>query len=466
MKFLILAGGSGTRLWPLSRKYFAKQFLNLTGNNSLLQDTALRVSKDKGKDIYVISNRESKFIVNDQLADVLPDYKEDNLIVEPVGRNTAPAICFGTLFFSNDDIIAVLSSDHYIKNGVEFNRILDEASTIAEKGHIVTLGIIPDSPKTGYGYIKRSDKKIDGGYKVEKYVEKPDRKTAEQYVADGNYFWNAGIFIFKVSVLIDEIKKHAPLVYQAYEAIKNKRHDVNVEDFMLFPEISIDYAVMEKSDSLVVIPSDIGWSDIGSFQTLYDILPKDENENSVKAGDYDFININSRNLLIYGEKRKITAINLSDLVIIDTPDAVLVCDGKKTEDVKEAVKILQSTNSKETEIHNTIYRSWGYFTILETGKNFRVNKLFINPQKKISFHIHKNKSETWTVVEGIAEIIKEDIKMNVHTSESVFIPKDTKHQIFNPSFDSHLKIIEVQIGDHLDEDDIIRLEEGHRKKQN
>jgi mannose-1-phosphate guanylyltransferase/mannose-6-phosphate isomerase len=462
MKYLILAGGSGTRLWPLSRKYFAKQFLNLTGKNTLLQDTALRVSKESGRDIYVITNGESKFIVSDQITDVLPGFSDENLIIEPVGRNTAPAIAYGMLFFKPDDIITVLSSDHYIKNTSAFNRVLEEAGRIAEKNMIVTLGIIPDSPKTGYGYIKRSAEKIGAGFKVERFVEKPSMEKAGEYLADGNYFWNAGIFIFKASVLLEEMKTHSPTVYAVYEKLKKitLKKSITKGDFIEFPEISIDYAVMEKSKLLTVIPSDIGWSDIGSFQSLNEILPKDSDNNSVETPE-DFISIDSKNLLVFGRERKIAAINISDLVIIDTPDALLISDNAKTENVKDAVKALQNRKAYETDVHTTVYRPWGHYTILETGKNYRVNRLHINPGKKISFQFHKRRSETWTVVEGKADIIKDNEFLTLNTSESVFMPHGTRHQIGNPLPEGHLVIIEVQIGDYLDEDDIIRLEENH-----
>ncbi|HOV12853.1 MAG TPA: mannose-1-phosphate guanylyltransferase/mannose-6-phosphate isomerase [Spirochaetota bacterium] len=466
MKYLILAGGSGTRLWPLSRKAFAKQFLNLTNDYSMLQNTALRVSKKNGKDIFVISGGDYQFIINDQLIDVLNDYNFENLIIEPSARNTAPAIAFSALHFKDDDIVAVLSSDHHIENSSKFNEILEQAREIAEDNKIVTLGIIPDSPKTGYGYIKKSDERIKAGFKVEKFVEKPTLDKAKEYLQDGGYFWNAGIFIFKVKTFFEELKIHSPDIYNHCEKLKAKiknKEKITKEDFNHFQNISIDYALMEKSNLLVVIPSEFGWSDVGSFQSLFEILPKDGDNNSLKIKSEDFINIESKNLLVYGSGRKIATINLSDLIIIDTKDALLISDNTKTENVKQVVQKLQELKSREADIHLTAYRPWGSYTILDSGKNYQVKQLMINPKQKISLQYHKHRSETWTIVEGVAEVqIGDEIK-TLHPSESIFIPANINHRLTNPlSFES-LKVIEVQTGRYLEEDDIIRLEDDYKR---
>lgn len=467
MKYLILAGGSGTRLWPLSRKSFAKQFLNLTNDYSMLQNTAMRVSKKHGKDIFVISGGDYQFIINTQLVEVLNEYNFDNLIVEPSARNTAPAIAFSALHFEDDDVIAVLSSDHHIEDGVKFNEILEQAKEIALDDKIVTLGIIPTSPKTGYGYIHKSNEKVKSGFKVEKFVEKPTLEKAKEYIDCGDYFWNAGIFVFKVKTFFEELKKYSTEIYNHCEKLKTKiknREKITKEEFDKFQNISIDYALMEKSNLLVVIPSQFGWSDIGSFHSLYEILPKDHDNNSLKIEKDNFINIDSKNLLVYGSyDRKIATINLSDLIIIDTKDALLISDNRKSEHVKEIVQKLQESRSKEADTHPTVYRPWGSYTVLDSGKNYQVKQLMINPNQKISLQYHKHRSETWTIVEGVAEVqIGDEIK-TLHPSESIFIPANVNHRLTNPLNFESLKVIEVQTGRYLEEDDIIRLEDDYKR---
>lgn len=350
MKYVILAGGSGTRLWPLSRAKYPKQFLCLENKNSLLQNTALRVSKENGKDIFVIATKDSQKIIYKQLKQVLSNFKKSNLITEPVGRNTAPAIGFGCLFFDPEDIIVILSADHYIKDEKKFNLTLQEAERIAKENYIVTLGIIPDSPKTAYGYIKKSNNPIFKGYKVEKYVEKPDESSAKKYLKNGNYFWNAGIFIFKVKTFLDELKKHSKDIYNVLENIKIKKQKnkkITINDYKNFINISVDYAVMEKSNLLVVIPSKFEWSDIGGFKSLYEILEKDNNNNVIKTSKDNFININSSNLMVFGEGKKIVAIDLKDISIIDTKDALLITNNNSTEKIKKVVEYLIQKNASE-----------------------------------------------------------------------------------------------------------------------
>lgn len=350
MKYVILAGGSGTRLWPLSRTKYPKQFLCLENENSLLQNTALRVSKENGKDIFVIAAKNSQNINYKQLKQVLPNFKKSNLITEPVGRNTAPAIAFGCLFFDPEDIIVILSADHYIKDEKKFNSTLKKAEKIAGENYIVTLGIIPDSPKTAYGYIKKSNNRIYSGYKVENYVEKPDEETAIKYLKKGDYFWNAGIFIFKVKVFLEELKKHSKDIYNNLENIKHKKEKnkkITLDDYKNFKNISVDYAVMEKSNLLVVIPSDFEWSDIGGFKSLYEILEKDKNNNVIKIAKDNFININSNNIMVFGGNKKIVAIDLKDISIIDTKDALLITNNNSTEKIKMVVEYLKGKNAPE-----------------------------------------------------------------------------------------------------------------------
>ncbi len=467
MKYLILAGGKGTRLWPLSRSQYSKQFLNLVDGRSLLQNTALRVSKKQGKDIFIISNKDSKLVIFDQMNEVFKNFDENNLIVEPVGRNTAPAIAYSTLYFDESDIIAVLSSDHHISDNLKYNKILAEAEQIADKNYIVTLGIKPDSPKTGYGYIKKSDKKVSKGFIVEKFVEKPDKSRAMKYLKVGDYFWNAGIFIFKIGIFLEELKKYSPEIYDTLTVIReklNKHGSIDDKDFKQFREISIDYALMEKTPKTVVIPSDFGWNDIGSFKSLQELLPRDKNLNAIRMNNTDdFINIDSTNLLVHGYDRKIAAINLKDMVIIDTPDALLISDSGRTEDVKNVYNMLAEKKSKECDFHSKCFRPWGFYISLFQKHNYQVKQLHIRPGKKISYQYHKKRSETWTVVKGKAEVIINDKTVILRPNESIFIPKKTKHRVYNSSKKEELEIIEVQSGVYLGEDDIIRIEDDFKR---
>lgn len=464
MKYVILAGGSGSRLWPMSRKNSPKQFINVVNEKSMLQNTVERVTKENGADIYVISNKDSKFIINDQISSLYKNFTEDNIIVEPCARNTAPAIGYGSLFFDDNDIIAILSSDHHITNPKAFNSVLFKAEEIAKSGHIVTIGIIPDSPRTGYGYIKKSADEIKSGYKVEKFVEKPDAETAEKYINEGGYYWNAGIFVFKASVLLEELKKHSPDIYENLAYIREKMdrgEEITVSDFERFKKISIDYAVMEKSDKICVIPAEFGWSDVGSFKSLYDILPRDEDNNAVKAESV--VKINTRNSLIMGNKRIIAVIGLDNIAVIDTPDALLVSSFNDSESVKNVVTELEKSGAEEAVNHKTIYRPWGSYTILDEGPNYKVKQLYIRPEQSISLQYHYHRSENWTVASGIAEVTKGDEVITLKPSETVFIPATIKHRLHNPSKVRVLKIIEVQTGEYLGEDDIIRIEDNYNR---
>ena len=459
MKYVILAGGSGSRLWPLSRKNFAKQFLNLTNEHSLLQNTGMRVSEKNGEDVFVISNKESKFIIHEQMKKVFSKFKENNLIVEPEGRNTAPAIAYGSLFFDKKDIIVILSADHHIVDKKKFNRALENARKIAEKDYIVTLGVLPDSPNTGYGYIKKSDKKIDSGFVVENFVEKPDLLTAKKYVASKNYFWNAGIFIFKVSVFLEELQKYSKNIYDVTKRIgmklEQKKEDL-AKDYKEFPKISIDYALMEKTKKLVVVPASFGWNDIGSFKTLYENLKPDKEGNVFKGKKENFLNVKSKNLLVFSSERKVATIGLESLAIIDTPDALLVANIEKTEEVKTVFNSLQKQKAIECEDHKQIYKPWGSLLLLQKEKKYSISRLCIDPGKQTDWHCHKKCSETWTVVKGKAEVVVENEKKRLSPPESICILPKEKHKLINLSTSSVLEVIVIQSGDLLGKDDIIK----------
>jgi mannose-1-phosphate guanylyltransferase/mannose-6-phosphate isomerase len=450
MKYVILAGGSGTRLWPLSRRLFAKQYLTLINERSMLQNTALRVSKDNGKDIYVIAGSDSKFLIVDQLKEAFLKFSKENIIVEPVGRNTAPAIAYGCLFFKQDDIVAVLSSDHFIKDEKKFNEILSGAENIAREGYIVTLGIVPDSPKTGYGYIKRTDIKIQSGYRIEKFVEKPDEKNALEYLKEGSYLWNAGIFIFKVSVLLKELKQHSPDIYEILMKIKAKvaaGKNIGREDFLKFPKISIDYAVMEKSEELVVIPSDIGWNDVGSFKSLYEILGKDEHNNALRLDNKDFININTSDSLFYSEGRKIAAINLKDICVIDTPDALLISDRNSAEDVKKVYEKLIESEAAESEDHIDSKRSWGTVKTLEQDGERSILKVSVRPGAAGEYMNDSGTERNLLLLSGKGAVIRNNKTAQFKSGVAVKIKTGESYRVKNSSKKEMLVFLEIAAGE-------------------
>jgi mannose-1-phosphate guanylyltransferase/mannose-6-phosphate isomerase len=445
MKYVILAGGSGSRLWPLSREKFAKQFLKLTNDKSMLQNTALRVSKENGRDIFVISNAGSACQINSQLKEVLSEYDASNYITEPVGRNTCPAIAYGLLFFQPDDVIAILSSDHDIRDNSRFNEILAEAEKIALENYIVTLGILPDSPKTGYGYIKKGVEKKSEGYRVENFFEKPDIEKAREYLKNGSYFWNAGIFIFKVRTFLEELKKHSPDIFSILEIIrikKENKQEISIEDFNKFPRISVDYAVMEKSDKIVVIPSDFGWSDIGSFKALYEIKKKDIDGNAVSGlKSSDFISINSKNLLLYGNNRKTAVIGINNLSIIDTDDALLVTDNEHAEDVKKVFEELVRRHSPEYSEHKVKCFEWGTSNVIENENDYCINKLVFNTGGHATFNNEKFDSNL-VIIQGDAEIKINGIKNILNINDNLKIGKNSNFEILNLN-KKKLVIIEI-----------------------
>lgn len=466
MKFVILAGGSGTRLWPLSRKNEPKQFIALENEDSMLQNTVARVTKEDGGDVFVISSQDCKFTVMEQMAIKFHNFKESQIIIEPIGRNTAPAIAYGMQFLQPDDIVAVLPSDHHIGNNEEFVRILHEAEKIAKQRKIVTIGIVPDSPKTGYGYIKKTSSAVGKGFAVERFVEKPNRETAAAYLNEGGYYWNAGMFIFQVSFFMEQLQIFAPQIVQIAQNLGNKAKaegtaSVTENEYTKFPKISIDYALMEKTTEIVVIPGIFGWSDVGSFQSLHEILPKDKKHNAIKIDNGNFYGKDNKNMLVIGTNRKIAAIGLESLVIIDTPDALLVAKNDKSEQVKEIVD--QMGDVPEVAHHVTVYRPWGAYTILDEGPNYKVKQLLVYPGKRISLQYHYHRSENWTVASGVAEVLLGDNIQVLKTSESVFIPAAVRHRLANPSKVKVLKIIEVQTGEYLGEEDIIRLDDDYSR---
>lgn len=462
MKAIILAGGSGTRLWPLSRKNYPKQFLKLNGDKSLLQQTAERLQGAVApEDIIVITNDEYKFHVKSDLS-FLP---ADHVILEPAGRNTAPAIalglkyCLDKLDCNHDEVIFVCPSDHIIEPSDKFRECLKKAEEIARQGFIVTFGIKPAKPETGYGYIKikgqGSRGEGQGYHEVERFTEKPDIETAKGYLNEGGYYWNSGMFLFSIGTIIDEFKMYEPGITKMLE----RDFEDLILNFKEMPDKSIDYAVMEKSDKLVLLPLDTYWNDIGSWDSLFETLPKDEDGN-VKIGDV--IALETKRTMVLGNRRLIATIGLDDCLIVETDDAVLVARMGVTQKVKDIVERLKIDSRKEVTEHLTTYRPWGSYTVLEEGPRYKIKRIVVNPSEKLSLQKHYHRSEHWVVIKGAAKVTVDDKEIFIHENESTYIPKSALHRLENPG-KVLLEIIEVQNGEYVGEDDIVRCEDIYER---
>jgi mannose-1-phosphate guanylyltransferase/mannose-6-phosphate isomerase len=465
MKAIILSGGSGTRLWPLSRKNYPKQFLKLNGDKSLLQQTAERLLQAlRPEDIIVITNTDYKFHVLSDLNSLpLPiPLPASNIILEPASRNTAPAIalgikyCLDKLGCDRGEVVFISPSDHIIKPVEKFVEYLKQAEDIAKDGYIVTFGVQPTRPETGYGYIKAGSQTEGIGYfKVEEFTEKPDMDTAKRYIEDGNYYWNSGMFAFTIDTIIKDFDRHAPEI----RAMLDKNFDDMIANFNHMPDISIDYAIAEKSERVVTLPLDLYWNDIGSWDSLCDILNKDERGN-IKKGD--IIAIDTRDTLVIGNKRLISTIGLEDCLIVETDDAILVSKKGETQKVREVVKRLNENGRKEAMEHLTIYRPWGSYTVLEEGLRYKIKRIVVNPCEKLSLQMHYHRSEHWVVIKGTAKVTIGDKEMFIHENESAYVPKSTLHRLENPG-KVPLEIIEVQNGEYVGEDDIVRVEDVYKR---
>ncbi|MFA6433332.1 MAG: mannose-1-phosphate guanylyltransferase/mannose-6-phosphate isomerase [Elusimicrobiales bacterium] len=476
MKAIILAGGSGTRLWPVSRYGLPKQFIKLNGGKSLLCSTVERLAAVLPlKDIFVITNEDYRFHVQEDLKAVSPDI-EHNIILEPVGRNTAPAIalvmkyCAEKLKCAKDEVIFICPSDHIIQPVEKFARYARQAETAAKAGSIVTFGIKPVRPETGYGYIKtgaaaggRTDragvlKSSAYGelYHVARFAEKPDQETAEKYVKDGNYYWNSGMFAFTIGTMLSQFKAHSPAISRRMGLTLARM----TADFKNMPAISIDYAVMEKSKKAAVLPIDLLWSDVGSWDSLPEVIKPDADGN-VKVGDV--IALDTAKTIVLGENRLISTIGVKDLIIIDTADALLVAHRGQAQRVKEVVELLKERKRKEVVEHTTTYRPWGAYTVLEEGSRYKIKRIVVKPGQKLSHQLHYHRSEHWIVVKGAAKVTIGEKTSIVHENESTYVPKSMGHRLENPG-KVPLELIEVQNGEYVGEDDILRFNDIYNRR--
>jgi mannose-1-phosphate guanylyltransferase len=462
---VVLSGGSGTRLWPLSRKFYPKQFINLVNDTTLFQDTIMRLPKNVAEPL-IICNEEHRFIVAEQLRQIESSNK--GIILEPTGKNTAPAIALAAMSLINDDqnpILLVLSADHLINNNNEFHKSIEIATKSAEEGKMVAIGVKPNKPEIGYGYIEVNNSKNNEYYDIISFTEKPNLENAKKYLDSGNYYWNSGIFMFKASAYLKELELHEPEIYTICKKSCNKASKdldfirLNNEEFYKCPEKSIDYAVMEKTNSGVVVPFDGGWSDIGSWESLWDSKPKNSNNNIIEG---DVILSKVKNSYIHSSNRLVTVNDLSDLVIIDTQDALLVSSKKNSQDIKNIVEKLKNDNRSEPDNHRKVYRPWGYFDSVDSGKSFKVKRIFVNPGAKLSLQKHKKRSEHWVVVKGVALITCGEEVFKLQENQSTYIPRGEIHRLENCGIET-LEIIEIQTGEYFGEDDIIRLEDDYKR---
>ncbi len=457
MKSIILAGGSGSRLWPLSRDEYPKQLLSFDENESLLQKTFKRLCAfSKPSEIVTITNVKHYSNIKLQLNGI---DKSNIVIGEPIGRNTAPAIASTLEYFKQtgvqDDIVLIVPSDHLIKNIAAFSKTVEQGKILAEQGYIVTFGIKPDYPETGYGYIK-TEKAITTGYKVEKFVEKPNLDTAKEYLESGNYYWNSGIFMGKISVFLSELEKYAPEIYKNISELKfNDSLNMEYIVYEKMPSISIDYAVMEKSDKIALVELQSDWNDLGSWQSIYNIKDKDKDGN-VLTGKVVIDNV--KNSFIYSQKEIVAVSGLEDIILVETEDAIMACKIDESQNVKKLYEKLKLIESDTTKLHKTVFRPWGYFTSMNSGPGYLTKTICVMPKQKLSVQSHKHRSEHWVVLEGRALVKKDGKEYNIDAGGSIDIPLGSIHSLQNP-YDDELKIIEVQKGDYLSEDDIIRYED-------
>jgi mannose-1-phosphate guanylyltransferase/mannose-6-phosphate isomerase len=456
---VILSGGSGTRLWPLSRGHYPKQFLPLVSEHTMVQETVLRLDGLKGlKAPLAVCNEDHRFMMAEQLWEI--GVKPAAIILEPMGRNTAPAVAMAALTAtSEDDVLLILPADHVISDLDIFHKAVVQAKALAEQGFLVTFGIVPTEPETGYGYIKRDTLQHGSAYSVAAFVEKPDAETAKHYLKSGDFYWNSGMFAFKAGSFLTELEKFNPdmlaICRQALKAAKVDMDFVRLdkEIFSTCPADSIDYAVMEKTDKAVVIPLDAGWNDVGSWSALWDVTDKDPFGNAICG---DVLTVDTRNSFIHAQSKLVAVIGVNDLVIVETDDAVMISSKDRVQEVKQIVDQLKVLGRSEANIHRKAYRPWGHYDLVDTGERHQTKRIVVKPGGKLSVQKHHHRAEHWVVVKGTAMVTKGDEKLLITENESIYIPLGVVHCLENPGV-IPLEIVEVQSGSYLGEDDIVRI---------
>ena len=472
---VILCGGSGSRLWPLSRKSYPKQFLSISSdsNKSLFQNTYQRIKNLKGlKEPILICNEEHRFIVAEQMRGI--NIKPRSILLEPFGRNTAPAIVLAALIskeFEKDAQLLILSSDHIIEDEKQFIKVIYAGIKYANEGRLVTFGVIPDEPATGYGYIKSAEPLEESGIKgsrIESFVEKPDLISAKEMIKDKRYSWNSGMFLFKANAILDEIKHFSPeVLYACRKSLEEKLFDLDFQrlhqdSFKKCPSISIDVAVMEKTEKGTVLPLKANWTDIGSWNTVWKISKKDNSNNYIEGS---VVAKNSHDCYIRSEKRLIAALGVKNLIVIETSDAILVADKSQSQEVKNVVNYLKKRGIREGQEHKKIYRPWGSYESIIEEERWQVKIINVKPGEKLSLQMHHHRSEHWIIVSGTAQVEIDDDEVTLHENQSSYIPIGSKHRLSNPG-KIPLKLIEVQSGSYLGEDDIYRFEDNYGRIYN
>jgi mannose-1-phosphate guanylyltransferase/mannose-6-phosphate isomerase len=461
---VILSGGSGTRLWPLSRSHYPKQFLPLVTENTMLQETLLRLDGLGNIDNpIVVCNEDHRFMVAEQLREL--GVTPQSILLEPVGRNTAPAVAMAALSADSPDaLLLVLAADHVISDVASFQLSILKAVQLADSGALVTFGIVPTGPETGYGYIQRGDADAAGeSYSVAAFVEKPDLSTATAYIDSGDYYWNSGMFVFRASRYLEELERHNPAMLAACQ----KAHQnalvspdftrLGKEAFAACPADSIDYAVMEKTDSAVVVPLNAGWNDVGSWSALWDVAGKDVNGNAIKG---DVLAVDTGNSYLHSENKLVAVVGLSDMVVVETDDAVMVSPRSRVQEVKQIVDLLKAAGRCEYETHRKVYRPWGYYDSIDLGERHQAKRIVVNPGAKLSLQMHHHRAEHWIVVKGTASVTRGEEQMMLSENQSTYIPIGTTHSLENPGV-IPLEMVEVQTGSYLGEDDIVRFEDRY-----